>query len=142
MLNICLYWDFFSKPILGDNEEVKSKDEDKYLIRLNTFFNREKLSSTYKPVFLKSLIAISDYDENRLIGNHWIEENSEQLQVDLNFIAIRYIKYYWEFLFKFKLKQSHSPLDANINAILRKVGSEPKTPSPHLRCLQVRSFKV
>jgi hypothetical protein len=67
-----------------------------------------------------------------LTGSHWIEKTDKQLQVNLNFIAIRYIRYYWEFLFKFKLKQSHSPLDANINSILRKVNKEPKTPSLEL----------
>ena len=106
--------------------------EQKYLNRFNSFFNNEKLSSTYKPVFLKSLLDISDYDDStgiRLVGHQWIEKKDERLRVDLNFIAIRYIKYYWEFLFKFKLKQSHSPLDANIIAILRNVNKEPKTPS-------------
>lgn len=107
--------------------------EQKYLTRFNSFFNNEKLSSTYKPVFLNSLLDISNYNIDftgrRLIGHQWLEKNGEQLCIDLNFIAIRYIKYYWEFLFKFKLKQSHSPLDANINTILRNVNNEPKTPS-------------
>lgn len=115
---------------------VYCKYEQKYLNRFNSFFNNEKLSSTYKPVFLKSLLDISDYDdefaEGKLIGNLWIEKDDERLRINLNFIAIRYIKYYWEFLFKFKLKQSHSPLDANINTILRKVNKEPKTPSLEL----------
>ncbi|ALI37229.1 hypothetical protein NMY3_03042 [Candidatus Nitrosocosmicus oleophilus] len=107
--------------------------EQNYLRRFNSFFNNEKLSSTYKPVFLKALLDISDYDDDftgrKPIGHQWIEKNGEQLRVDLNFIAIRYIKYYWEFLFKFKLRQSHNPLDANINAILSNVNNEPKTPS-------------
>ena len=107
--------------------------EQKYLSRFNSFFNNEKLSSTYKPVFLKSLLDISDYDDTigsrLIIGHQWIEKNGEQLRIDLKFIAIRYIRYYWEFLFKFKIKQSHSPLDANINTILGKVDYEPKTPS-------------
>lgn len=96
--------------------------EERYLARFNSFFNNEKLSSTYKPVFVKSLIAISDYDEQnpqRLTGQEqWIKrEKDHKLRIDLNFIAIRYIQYYWEFYFKFKLKQSHSLQDANINKI-------------------------
>ena len=121
MLNICLYWDFFSKPMLIENAEGGSEDEEKYLIRFNAFFNREKLSSTYKPVFLKSLLAISEYDENntvKSVGHHWITKKDGKVKVDLNFIALNYIKQYWEFLFKVKLRQSHSPLDANINNIL------------------------
>ena len=115
--------------------------EQKYLTRFNSFFNSEKLSSTYKPIFLKSLLDISDYqDPNRLIGSQWIEDNDEQLQINLNFITIRYIRYYWEFLFKFKLKQSHSPLDANINAVLKRVNKEPKTPS--LELLATNEFQT
>jgi hypothetical protein len=91
-------------------EYTKSTDysrKDRYLLRFNTFFNGEKLSSTYKPVFVKSLIAISDYDEqnlHRLIGHKWITRQDDKLRVDLNFIAIRYIQYFWEsmyFLFDF-----------------------------------------
>jgi hypothetical protein len=94
--------------------------EDRYLLRFNTFFNSEKLSSTYKPVFVKSLIAISDYDEqnpHRLIGHNWITRQNDKLKVDLNFIVIRYIQYFWELYFKFRLKQSHSPQDANIKVL-------------------------
>jgi hypothetical protein len=51
--------------------------EERYLARFNSFFNSERLSSTYKPVFVKSLIAISEYDEQnsqRLIGQQqWIK---------------------------------------------------------------------
>lgn len=104
--------------------------EDRYLLRFNTFFNSAILSLTVrnfqariKPVFVKSLIVISDYNEEqslqRLVGQRWISRQNNKLRVDLNFIAIRYIQYFWEFYFKFKLKQSHSPQDANINRILR-----------------------
>jgi len=106
--------------------------EDRYLLRFNTFFNSEKLSSTYKPVFVKSLIAISDYDEqnlHRLIGHNWIKRKNDKLKVDLNFIAIGYIRCFWELYFKFRLKQSHSPQDANINRILRTLKDVPKTPT-------------
>jgi len=72
--------------------------EDRYLLRFNAFFsNSEKLSSTYKPVFVKSLIDISDYDEqnlHRLIGHKWITRQNDKLKVDLNFIVIRYIQYF------------------------------------------------
>jgi 5-methylcytosine-specific restriction endonuclease McrA len=107
-------------------------EESRYLVRFNSFFNSEKLSSTYKPVFVKSLISISDYDEQnlqRLVGQQWIKRENDKLRIDLNFIALRYIQYYWEFHFKFKLKQSHSPQDANINKIFRKLQNDPKTPS-------------
>jgi 5-methylcytosine-specific restriction endonuclease McrA len=106
--------------------------ENRYLLRFNSFFNSEKLSSTYKPVFVKSLLAISDYDERnlqRLVGHRWITKQNDKLKVHLNFIAVRYIRYFWELYFKFRLKQSHSPQDANINRILRKLKNVSKTPS-------------
>lgn len=146
MSNICLYWDFFSKPILNGNEVSKCKEEEvreeKYLIRFNRFFNREKLSSTYKPVFLKSFIAVSEYDEDncvKLPGQSWITKKDEKVKIDLNFIALNYIKQYWEYFFKFKLRQSHTPRDANINNILSMYGGEPKTPS--LETLSTDRFK-
>jgi hypothetical protein len=75
---------------LENTKSAKYTKEDRHLLRFNTFFNSEKLSSTYKPVFVKSLIAISDYDEqnlHRLIGHKWITRHSDKLKVDLNFIA-------------------------------------------------------
>jgi hypothetical protein len=106
--------------------------ENRYLLRFNSFFNSEKLSSTYKPVFVKSLLAISDYDERnlqRLVGYKWITKHDDKLKVNLNFIAVRYIQYFWDLYFKFRLKQSHSPQDANINRILRKLKNVSTTPT-------------
>jgi hypothetical protein len=114
--------------------------ENRYLLRFNSFFSSKKLSSTYKPVFVKSLLAISDYDERnlqRLVGHKWITKHDGKLKVDLNFIAIRYIQYFWELYFKFRLKQSHSPQDANINRILRTLKN---TKTPALNSLAGEEF--
>lgn len=102
------------------------RNEQAYLSRFNSFFSSERLSSTYKPVFLKSLIPISEYTGKSftLVGSQWIQIEDETLRVDLNFVAIRYIQFYWELYFKFKLKQSHLPRDANINRILEKVKND------------------
>jgi hypothetical protein len=64
--------------------------ESRYLIRFNSFFKSEKLSSTYRPGFVKSLIAISDYDErniHKLAGHKWITKHNDKIKVDLNFIV-------------------------------------------------------
>ncbi|WP_415310206.1 hypothetical protein [Candidatus Nitrosocosmicus sp. FF01] len=55
-----------TKEIEGEKRSEWSSPnyEQKYLDRFNSFFNSEKLSSTYKPVFLKSLLDISDYDDS------------------------------------------------------------------------------
>ena len=102
------------------------RNEQVYLSRFNSFFTSERLSSTYKPVFLKFLIPISEYSDNSftLVGSQWIQIEGKTLRVDLNFVAIRYIQFYWELYFKFKLKQSHLPRDANINRILEKVKND------------------
>ena len=83
-------------------------------------FNKEDLSSTYKPFFIKSLIPIFDFNEQnrKFPGNEWLQKEGSKLKVDLNFIAIGWIKFYGD-LIKFRLKQSHTPLDANINRILK-----------------------
>ena len=65
----------------------------------------------------------------KLAGQRWITIKDGKVKIDLNFIALNYIQQYWEYFFKFRLRQSHTPLDANINNILNKYGTEPKTPS-------------
>jgi hypothetical protein len=45
-------------------------------------------------------------------------QGGNTLKVDLNFIAIHFIKHYWELHFRFRLKQSHSLQDANVIGIL------------------------
>ena len=34
------------------------------------------------------------------------KKNKKSLRVDLNFFAVLFIKYYWDMLYKFRLKQS------------------------------------
>lgn len=123
------------------NFQTSPVHEQKYLSRFTTFFNNEKLSSTYKPVFLKCLIPVSLYDKDlpsRLTGHQWISFDGNDMKIDLNFIAIRYIKFYWELYAKFKLRQSHSPQDANINRILKDVISDSKIPT--LQALAGKSY--
>ena len=64
-----------------------------------------------------------------------------RLRIDLNLIAIRLILDYWELYFKFRLKQSHSPEDANVNRTVSEF--EKKHPKilrlkslPRNKCLQ------
>jgi hypothetical protein len=114
------------------NSEMTRENEEKYLSRFNTFFNSEKLSSTYKPVFLKSLFPISFYDNvtpKRLIGYQCFKTEGNKMNIDLNFIAIRSINFYWELYSKFKLRKSHSLQDANINRILQNVISDSRVPT-------------
>lgn len=69
----------------------------------NRFFSSKSLASTYKPTFVKCLLDIGDckFDE----GNQWLGGKGDNITVDLNFVASRFLRYYWSLLFKFKLKQ-------------------------------------
>jgi len=69
----------------------------------NRFFLSKTLASTYKPTFMKCLLDIGDCKEDE--GKKWIKDNGDSLLIDLNFIAVRFIRYYWSLLFKFKIKQ-------------------------------------
>jgi len=59
--------------------------------------------STYKPMFLKSLLDLGDFKENE--GSQWVKNDGDNLIVDLEFIAVRFIYFCHPLYYKFKLKQ-------------------------------------
>ena len=91
------------------------------------------MSSTYKPVFLRALLDVGDLFDGKksknLIGTQWLERKDGKLLVDLNFIAVRFAKYYWDMEYSFRLRQSQHPRDANITRIIKDV-HEPGTKPP------------
>ena len=94
----------------------------KYDAMFTKFFNSAKLSSTYKPVFLRSLLDVGDLaDESKkdkIVGRDWLKPTDKRLVVDLNFIAVRFAKYYWDMEHRFKLRQSQDRQDANILKVI------------------------
>jgi hypothetical protein len=65
---------------------------------------------------------LADYDEGKqnnvkkLLGHQWIKRTpDDKLQVELDFLAIRFAKYYWDMYYRFRLRQSHTPSDVNIH---------------------------
>lgn len=96
---------------------------DSYRAMFTRFFNSSKMSSTYKPVFLKALLDVGDLDDpskaGKIVGRKWLREEDGKLFVKLDFVAVRFAKYYWDMEHTFKLKQSHSPDDANVLKIIR-----------------------
>ena len=106
-----------------------------YLQMFNRFFNKEgRMSSTYKPVFLRALLDMGDlYDSTKakkLVGNQWIERKDDKLLVNLEFIAVRFAKYYWDMEYSFRLRQSQDPQDANITRLIKSFhepGDKPPT---------------
>ena len=87
------------------------KFEEGYLQKFNSFLSTSYFASTYKLVFLKSLLKLADYrisDTKSVIGHKWIQQNGTTLKVDLNFIAVPFTKYYWDMFYKFRLRQSQT----------------------------------
>lgn len=112
---------------------------DAYAVMFTKFFkNSSKMASTYKPVFLKALLDIGDLadkeKEDSIIGREWLTVKDGRLFVDLNFIAIRFAKYYWDMEYSFKLKQSQDRADANITRIVKN-WHDPDRKPPTIRAL-------
>jgi hypothetical protein len=98
--------------------------ELEYLQRFSSFFRSADFSSSYKPVFLRSIMDLADYDYDnnsatKLLGHQWINRTQSKLQVELDFLAIRFAKYYWDMYYRFRLRQSHTPLDVNIHKFFK-----------------------
>ena len=70
------------------------------------FLKNGKMTSTYKIVFLRALLDLGEYDKN-LVGRKWIGHRDDKTVLDLNFIAIRFAKYYWDLDISFGMK--HMP---------------------------------
>ena len=96
------------------------------------FFNSARFASTYKPVFLRSLLDVGDlFDESKeskIVGRKWLRCDNERLLVDLNFVAVRFAKYYWDMDYSFKIKKSQDRQDANILKIIRNESAYKKKP--------------
>jgi 5-methylcytosine-specific restriction endonuclease McrA len=83
-------------------------DESEYLKNFNNFLTNARFNGTQQFVFLKSLLYLA----GNINGTpyKWEEDLvvcvGEKLEVDLKFIAIPYTKYYWDMLYRFRLRQS------------------------------------
>ena len=97
-----------------------------FISMFDAFASDRHLSSTYKPVFLKSLLDLRHYVEGGsnegLAGSEWVHVRGDKVVVDLNFVATRFLKYYWDMEYSFKFRQSSDWQDANIRKIIRRMG--------------------
>lgn len=78
----------------------------RYMRMFNNFFEKGKMASTYKAVFLHALTDIGKYGQTDLTGRQWIHYDGDQIQLDLDFIAIRLAKYYWDMEVAFNLRHT------------------------------------
>ena len=67
------------------------------------FFHSNSMVATYKPMFLKALLDLGDFREDE--GSQWVKDDGDNLVVDLEFVAARFIYYSHPLYYKFKLKQ-------------------------------------
>ena len=113
--------------------------EEEYLRKFEQFVRNSRQTGTYQFIFLKSLFYLagkSDEHPKPNINwrqNSWNCEDGESLKVNLNFIAVLYIKYYWDMLYKFRLKQSatrnqYGDEDVNIHKNFIDENGEPIQP--------------
>lgn len=103
------------------------------------FFSKEnRMASTYKPVFLRSILDMGDLHDTskakELVGRQWLECKNGKIRMDLNFVAVRFAKYYWDMEYSFRLRQSQDPQDANITRLIKAVHESGKKP-PKLKDL-------
>lgn len=92
-----------SDGVVIDGSEYYSK----LIGMFNNFFKSGVMSSTYKAVFLRSLVDVGKYGDDSLIGKQWIHHERDKIRLDLDFIAVRFAKYYWDMEVAFKMR--HMP---------------------------------
>ncbi|ABK76837.1 HNH endonuclease [Cenarchaeum symbiosum A] len=92
----------------------------------NRFFSSaNRMSSTYKPVFLRALLDLADLQNpqkaRKMVGKQWVEQRNGKIIVDLNFIVVRFAKYYWDMEYSFHLKHAQEPRGASITNMIERV---------------------
>jgi len=123
-------------------------NEEDYFQNFTSFLNSYSTAGTYQFVFLKSLLYLPEEidGKKRQWGNKkgWIKKNGNTTEVDLQFLAIPFMKYYWDMFYKFRLVQSaaknqHGDEDINIHKLfVEKKGKKTieKKPPKHLKDLE------
>jgi len=78
----------------GPNTGDRNAHAD-YASIFDEYLERIRPSSSYQYAVLYALTDVGT-DEKDSVGRRWITEYEDRVRVDLNCIAIRFIKYYWE----------------------------------------------
>ncbi|MDI1495643.1 MAG: HNH endonuclease [Cenarchaeum symbiont of Oopsacas minuta] len=69
---------------------------ENYEKMFQNFYDNGHMDSTYKGVFLYALTDVGNYDCKDLVGKTWLNPEGDKIRVELDFIAIRFAKYYWD----------------------------------------------
>ena len=78
-----------------------------YAEMFNEFFKSAHMSATYKPVLVRALADIGKYEQDDLVGSQWIKPHVDPVKLDLDFLAVRLAKYYWDM--EVVIHMRHSP---------------------------------
>ena len=102
-------------------------DCKKYFDSFIIFLSNYRAAGTQQFVFLKSLLYLPKQRDGkeRQWGSQWIHPNKNKIEVDLDFLAVPFTKYYWDMFYKFRLRQSavgnqYGDKDVNIHKFFEK----------------------
>ncbi|ABK77049.1 hypothetical protein CENSYa_0414 [Cenarchaeum symbiosum A] len=82
-------------------------DWARYAKMYDSFLSSGKMVGTYKAVLLRSLADLGLYSEPCLVGRRWIGHRDGRIMLNLDFVAARFAKYYWDMHAGFGLR--HTP---------------------------------
>lgn len=82
----------------GEEERGDGAQIEPYMRAFDRFFAKALPISTYKPVFVSALVDAGRWeDDDGLAGRQWIRaEGDGRVSVGLDFVAIRFAKFYWD----------------------------------------------
>lgn len=96
-----------------------------YAALFNGFFvKRPRMTSVYKPLFLRSLLDAADVAKGKKAADgKWINarERDGRVRVGLDFVAVRMAKYSWDLHHGFRLRQSHAGCDSDLVTLIKDV---------------------
>tara|TARA_Y100000590_G_scaffold459573_1_gene616999 strand:+ start:708 stop:1862 length:1155 start_codon:yes stop_codon:yes gene_type:complete len=83
--------------------------ETSFFENFQQFLEKDTFASSYKLIFLKSLLylgGIKNANIDIAWGRDWYRIYDKKLIVKLEFLAVPFLKFYWDMFFKYRLKQS------------------------------------
>ena len=90
-----------------DSDRPTPETQVKFIDMFNDFFTSSIMAGTYKAVFLRSLVDLGKFGEDDLVGKEWIHREGDKIRLDLDFVAVRFAKYYWDMEVAFHMR--HMP---------------------------------
>ncbi len=89
-----------------NSDPVAYETQVKFIDMFNSFFTSGIMAGTYKAVFLRSLVDLGKFGESDLVGEEWVHPEGDKIKLDLDFIAIRFAKYYWDMEISFHMRHT------------------------------------